>query len=112
MANGSDDSAGVLLGNGDGTLQAPVEYQTGSDPNTVQIADFDDDGNADLAVANGNSDNVSILLGHGDGTFEAQIVIGAGAGSTPNGLAAADMNDDGHLDLATAAFGLSSVDVI
>lgn len=113
VANGSDNSAGVLLGNGDGTLQTEVEYQTGSDPNTIQIADFDGDGNVDLAVANGNSDNVGVLIGRGDGTFEAQVVVDTGgAGSTPNGLAVGDMNDDGRPDLATAAFGLDSVAVI
>jgi FG-GAP-like repeat len=64
----------VLLGNGDGTFQTHMEYAVGwYDPIFVLIADFNRDGNADLAVADGDSyginTNLSILLGQGDGSF-------------------------------------------
>src|SRR5262245_43158754 len=48
----------------------PLPY--GSGPHSVAVADFDGDGNFDLAVANqghGAGTTISVLLGNGDGTF-------------------------------------------
>jgi hypothetical protein len=53
----------VLLGNGDGTFQAAMNYAVGTEPLSVAVGDFNGDGRADLAVANSGSDNVSVLLG-------------------------------------------------
>jgi hypothetical protein len=67
VANYSDHSVSVLLGNGDGTFQTHVDYATGSGPDSVAVGDFNGDGKADLAVTNDYA--VSVLLGNGDGTF-------------------------------------------
>jgi hypothetical protein len=61
----------ILLGNGDGTFRPAVNYAAGTSPTSLVAADFNHDGNLDLAVANSLSDYVSILLGNGDGTFRA-----------------------------------------
>ena len=53
----------VLLGNGNGTFQAAVNYAAGTHPQSVAVGDFNGDGRADLAVASYGSNNVSILLG-------------------------------------------------
>ncbi|MEW6282136.1 MAG: VCBS repeat-containing protein, partial [Candidatus Eremiobacterota bacterium] len=61
---GSDD-ASVLLGNGDGTLQAAQNFTVGSGaagPFSVALGDVNGDGCPDLAVANTTSNNVSVLL--------------------------------------------------
>ena len=42
----------VLLGNGDGTFQAAVNYAVGNAPYSVAVGDFNGDGKPDLAVAN------------------------------------------------------------
>lgn len=90
----------VLLGRGDGTYQAERRYTTGDGPLAVATADFNGDGNTDLAVANVGSGDVSILLGAGDGTFVAGARIPVG--SSPGGIVAADFNNDSHMDLAVA----------
>src|SRR5579863_8933560 len=56
----------VLLGNGDGSFQAPVFYSPGPTPVSVVVGDFNNDGALDLAVVITSHNYVSILLGHGD----------------------------------------------
>jgi hypothetical protein len=95
----------VLLGNGDGTFQTQVAYQTGSGPLAVAVDDFNGDGKLDLAVVTASGPNeslgsVSILLGNGDGTFQNQVNFETGGGSS--GLAVGDFNRDGIPDLAVA----------
>jgi hypothetical protein len=97
VANSSDNTLSVLLGNGDGTFQTQVTYAVGANPQGIAIADFNGDGRPDLAVTNANSNTVSILLGQGDGTFGKQVQYATGTG--PDGIAAADVNGDGKLDL-------------
>jgi len=74
-------SVGVLLGNGDGTFQAPMNNPVGSNPQSVVVGDFNGDGKADLAVTNFYGSNLSILLGNGDGTFQAGSSYSTGAGT-------------------------------
>jgi hypothetical protein len=67
-----EGTVSILLGNGDGTFRAAVEYPAGSDPNSITVGDFNRDGKLDSAVVNGNAvgpSTVSILINGGDGTF-------------------------------------------
>jgi hypothetical protein len=99
VANEGSDNVSILLGNGDGTFQAAVNYGAGTDPDSVAVGDFRGDGKLDLVVANYYSNNVSVLLGNGDGTFQAAVNYGV---SAPTSVAVGDFNGDGKLDLAVA----------
>jgi hypothetical protein len=103
VSNYQDNSLSVLLGNGDGTFQAPQTTPVGTNPAKVAVGDFNGDGKPDLAVSSVANGTVSVLLGKGDGTFLPPLVTPAGA--NPWYFAVGDFNGDGKLDLAVADYG-------
>ena len=109
-ANSGANTVSVLLGNGDGTFKAAQNIPVGAHPNAVAVADLTGTGVFDLVVADGgtyptfNDSDVQVLLGNGDGTFQRPVSYGAGI-VNPRGVAVADLNGDGILDLAVADGG-------
>ena len=102
VANARDDTAGVLLGNGDGSFQPAVAYAAGANPQAVAVGDFNGDHLLDLAVADDcDPGGISVLLGNGDGTFQPAVHCRTAKG--PVSLAVGDFNGDGKLDLAMVA---------
>jgi hypothetical protein len=95
---GSGATMEILLGNGDGTFQAPVTYAVPQAP-YLALGDFNGDGKPDIAIAGGlsGSGELSILINNGDGTFKSPVNYNI-AGNV-QALAAADLNGDGKLDL-------------
>jgi Bacterial Ig-like domain (group 3)/FG-GAP-like repeat len=97
----------VLLGNGNGTFNAPSSYGSGgSCPTSIAIGDVNGDGDTDLVVANlSNGSNlegeVSVFLGNGTGTFGSPVNYDSG-GSGAQSVAIADVNGDGYPDLIVA----------
>jgi hypothetical protein len=88
----------ILLGNGDGTFQAPQSYPATEDNNSVALADFNGDGKLDLVVTNSQNGILWLLLGNGDGTF--QSATSDFIGDAPFFATAGDFNSDGKMDLA------------
>jgi hypothetical protein len=103
-------SFAVLLGNGDGTFQAPEVFSGIHEPTGITAADFNHDNKLDLAVAVYNDAAVLILLGNGDGTFNSGTEYIAG--TFPGTVISADFNKDGEVDLATSDFGGGGVSVL
>ena len=104
-------SVAVILGNGDGSFNAPVLYPVGSGPWNVVVGDINNDGLLDLAVASDGTGNVSVLLGNGDGTFQPASYVPVGS-SQVGSVAVGDFNGDGYLDLATTSAPDNSVYVL
>ena len=115
---------GTLLGNinlagpGMSGFQPQMSFPVDQAPVALTVGDFNGDGIPDLAVSNGPPflfvGNVSVLLGKGDGSFHAQKTFAIGGSPLENGIAIADFNADGNLDLAAAfqAKGPSGVSVL
>ncbi len=105
VAGGSYNLFNILLGNGNGTLQAP--RQLGISGPTIAIADFNVDGKLDLA-GSGYSNLVQVALGNGQGEFGNPTNVEAGMGALS--VNAADVNIDGRPDLVV--FNGQSVNVL
>ena len=88
-ANAYSEDLSLLVGNGNGTFQAPLTIATpGFYPTYVVTADFNGDGKMDVAAASGKTSNVAVLLGNGNATFQAPVV--SAAGGPPIAMAAGD----------------------
>jgi len=102
VANASDKSVSVLIGNGDGTFQSHVDYRAGATVLAVALGDVNGDGKVDLVTANYNRNTIGVFLGNGDGTFQPHVDYATG--TRPNSVTVVDLNKDGKLDLVTANY--------
>jgi Flp pilus assembly secretin CpaC len=84
VVNQTDNTVSVLLGNGDGTFIAATNspLATGQAPTAVTIADFNADGNADIAVTDPQTDSVSVFLGLSQGLFAPAFELPVGTNPT------------------------------
>lgn len=113
--NTNSASLEVLLGNGDGTFTpatgGPIDV--GPAASNVVVADFNGDGKLDLAIPDGvygaptpagglDTRPLAVLLGNGDGTFTRVPNCCGTPGQQAYNVVAADLNNDGKLDLAAS----------
>jgi hypothetical protein len=99
----------VMICNGNGTFQTPVLYPIGNQPSDIRVADFNHDGNPDLVVL--VVTGVSVLLGNANGTFQPSVSYTLPVSTNFAGLAVADLNMDGALDLVLPFYANSVVGV-
>lgn len=97
-----DGRLNILLGDGQGDFSDNLEFTAGHAPWALGKGDFNNDGDADLAVAEsgGGFNKVHVFLGDGSGSFAESALLTAS--SFPIGIATGDFNQDGKIDLAVA----------
>jgi sugar lactone lactonase YvrE len=110
-SNSALNQVAVILGNGDGSFQAPAYYPVGGNPWNVVVGDLNQDGFLDLAVSSDGSSSISVLQGNGDGTFKAYTAVNTGA-SQVGSVAIGDFNGDGYPDLASTSAPDNSIYIL
>ena len=106
----------ILLNDGSGNFTSVLNSNSfaSSPPSTVQSADLDRDGNADLVIVQIDTFQMDVLLGNGDGTFSAaaespRLVPNSTSSPTLKGMdifVLEDFDKDGILDVATRGGGM------
>ncbi|CAF5000233.1 unnamed protein product, partial [Rotaria socialis] len=111
VANYGSNDASVLLGNINiGFVnQSTLTSGNGSRPQSIVIADFNNDSRMDIAIANSASCSIAIFVGHGNISFGNPTTYSTG--STPIAIATGDFNDDMRLDIVVANYGSESLSI-
>ena len=116
-ANMGSGDLSVLYGRGEGLFSGdtriPMPYPVGR----FVVADLNGNTIPDIAALLFDStteekqplSRFAVLPGIGDGTFDAPDLYGAGWGAL--GIAAADMDEDGAVDLVTADYSANSISI-
>jgi hypothetical protein len=116
VANHTDNTLSIFLGNGDGTFATPSGSPpaTGTGPVWVATGTFNTTNsrtNVDLAVVNQTANTVSILASNGDGTFQPRVDLKTGNSPSSVVAVAINTNNDPNLDLIVANHGDNTLSV-
>lgn len=118
VANFTDDTVSVLLGiptaanpnAGSGTFQPQTAFPTAAGPTSLALADYNVDGQLDIAVSASGDNAVSVLLNLGGGIFGPHFELPVG--TDPVSIVTANFNNTGQPGVATANEGSNTISVI
>lgn len=100
--NQGDDSIGIFINKGDGSLSSQINFPTGyqSKPQSIAAGDLNNDSMIDLVFTSPNTNCIGILLGNGRGNFSLIANYSTGENSLPSYVTLSDFNNDKMLDIA------------
>jgi hypothetical protein len=98
----SGTSLAVLLGNGDGTFQAPILNAFPSTVGSLALADFNGDGLPDVVYLITTSAEFAVALNESGGHFGTPNTYPLTTLTLPTAIASGDFNGDGKQDLIFA----------
>jgi len=108
----------MVMGRSDGTFDSAMNTEIGPVPIQMEKADFNRDGNLDLAIlgvgtgAHELSQSLYVLQGNGLGGFQDPFVLASRTEEDEPAFAIGDLNGDGWQDLALLEPGMSRVRII
>jgi hypothetical protein len=114
VVNIDTNTVSILLGNGDGSFAPQQQVTVGGAPRGIALLDADGDGDIDIVNTNSSAaaaQSMSLLLNNGAGVFGVPAYFDSTV-SNEWALAAADMNEDGILDLVIGCRSPQSVVVM
>lgn len=120
MQNSNGPSLAVYFGTGNGTTPFtaanPLNYGVNANnqaPQWLELADFNADGKVDCLVSDVNTASLRMFLGNGTtaNTFQAPSAP-IPVGVEPRGMAVADFNGDGVLDVVVANRASNNVSLL
>ena len=99
VSDSFNNNVHVLTGNGTGTFSVYGSYSagTGTKPSGIVAADFNNDGNLDVATTNAGNNTATVLTGNGTGFLAVQTA--QATGTDPIAIVVADVNSDGNPDV-------------
>ncbi len=114
VANFNDANVTILKNTGAGNFSQPASSPefVGLQPSSVAAADFDGDGDVDLAVTNSGAATVTILENAGNANFTQPATSPEGAASGAYASAVADFDADTDFDLAITNYGAGNVTIL
>jgi hypothetical protein len=101
-----------LFNNGSGVFTGLTNYAIGTGPRSVAAADFDSDGDIDLAFTPSGAgiNNVGIMMNTGLGTFTP--VVNYAVGANPSFVVAGALDANNSVDLAVGYLGGTSISTV
>ncbi len=100
----------ILTGSASGSFTVGSLVQVGVSATDVQTADFNRDGNADLAVVDSSNNVAYVLTGAGTGSFTLSTTTSVG--TAPGSSVVGDFNNDGIPDLAVVNATSNTVSIL
>jgi FG-GAP-like repeat/Bacterial Ig-like domain (group 3) len=98
------------LGNGDATFQSAIVSLSTDSLVAAAQGDFNKDGKQDIIVVDQQLQRAVLMLGDGSGAFTSSGTNNTcSVGPNPTGVVAADLNNDGKLDIAIVNQGTTGV---
>lgn len=100
VPSASNQAVALLLGSAGGTFAVPMSFSVPMHANNVLLTDINGDGKQDIIATSAtiNDTNTAVLMNVGSGLFASPATYDAGG--IVNDMVAADVNQDGSIDLA------------